>query len=68
MGVLLRINGTGILNRWVRDLTRGDYDRLRNEEAGRIAPGSQGLRVLPFGNGAERIFHNKIIGAQALNI
>ena len=67
VGVLLCINGTGILNRWVRDLTRGDYERL-NEEAGRIAPGSQGLRVLPFGNGAERIFHNKIIGAQLLNI
>jgi xylulokinase len=69
VGVLLCINGTGILNRWIRDLTLtgGDYVRL-NEEALAIAPGSDGLTVLPFGNGAERIFGNKIIGAQLLNI
>jgi xylulokinase len=34
----------------------------------RIGPGSEGLRVLPFGNGAERIFSNRIIGAQLLDI
>jgi xylulokinase len=67
VGVLLCINGTGILNRWLRDLSKGDYVRL-NEEAASIAPGSAGLTVLPFGNGAERIFHNRIIGAQLLDI
>ena len=67
VGVLLCINGTGILNRWIRDLTAGEYATL-NAAAAAIAPGSAGLRVLPFGNGAERIFHNKIIGAQLLNI
>lgn len=66
VGVLLCINGTGILNRWIRDLTRGDYAGL-NTAAAALAPGSAGLRVLPFGNGAERIFYNKIIGAQVLN-
>jgi xylulokinase len=64
---LLCINGTGILNRWIRDLTHGEYAALNAAAAG-LAPGSAGLRVLPFGNGAERIFNNKIIGAQVLNI
>jgi xylulokinase len=68
IGVLLCINGTGIMNRWIRDLTgSGDYVRL-NEEAMRVGPGSGGLSVLPFGNGAERIFSNRIIGAQLLDI
>ncbi|HXB35650.1 MAG TPA: FGGY family carbohydrate kinase, partial [Puia sp.] len=81
IGVLLCINGTGIMNRWIRDLVGGvgpgasgaggadaaarggwDYNRL-NAEAMRIGPGSAGLTVLPFGNGAERIFYNRIIGA-----
>ena len=67
VGVLLCINGTGILNRWIRDLTHGQYAALNAAAAG-LEPGSAGLRVLPFGNGAERIFYNKIIGAQVLNI
>lgn len=67
IGVLLCINGTGIMNRWIRDLVKGDYKRL-NEEALTIAPGSAGLVVLPFGNGAERIFYNRIIGAQLLGV
>lgn len=74
VGVLLCINGTGILNRWVRDMAGGaagsgggDYAAL-NAAAGAIAPGSAGLMVMPFGNGAERIFYNKIIGAQVLDI
>ncbi len=71
VGVLLCINGTGILNRWIRDLTGGpggwDYARL-NAAAAAIAAGSAGLKILPFGNGAERIFHNRIIGAQLLDV
>jgi xylulokinase len=67
IGVLLCINGAGIMNRWIRDLTRGDYAAL-NAEAAAIPPGSEGLTVLPFGNGAERIFRNCIIGAQLLDI
>jgi len=67
VGVLLCINGTGILNRWIRDFAGSDYVRL-NEEAGKISPGSEGLVVLPFGNGAERILNNRIIGAHIHNI
>lgn len=65
LGVLLCINGTGILNRWVKNLFgEGISYADMNTEAGRIEVGSQGLLVLPFGNGAERMLNNKIIGAQ----
>ena len=65
IGVLLCINGTGILNRWIRDIAGGGWSYAGlNAAAARIAPGSDGLAILPFGNGAERIFDNRIIGAQ----
>jgi xylulokinase len=69
IGVLLCINGTGILNRWIRDLVGGqaNYDSL-NREAAAIRPGSEGLSVLPFGNGAERILNNRIVGAHIHDI
>jgi xylulokinase len=65
IGVLLCINGTGILNRWIKDNLGGGwtYPKL-NEAAAGIARGSEGLTILPFGNGAERILRNKVIGAQ----
>jgi xylulokinase len=67
LGILLCINGTGIMNRWIKDLADDSY-RQMNEQALQIRAGSEGLKVLPFGNGAERIFENKIIGAQILDI
>jgi xylulokinase len=67
LGVLLCINGTGIMNRWARDLAVSDY-REMNNFASEIKPGSDGLVVFPFGNGAERIFENKIVGAHIVNI
>jgi len=67
LGVLLCINGTGIMNRWIKDLCGEDYEKM-NEAASVIKPGSNGLMIFPFGNGAERIFQNKIIGAHILNI
>ena len=69
IGVLLCINGTGILNRWIRDHAgAGNSYASLNEGAAGIRPGSDGLTVLPFGNGAERIFRNRIIGAQIQHI
>ncbi|HVU58761.1 MAG TPA: FGGY family carbohydrate kinase [Puia sp.] len=69
IGILLCINGTGILNRWIRDHTGGGADYVSlNKEAALIRPGSEGLVVLPFGNGSERIFRNKIIGAHIEHI
>jgi xylulokinase len=67
LGILLCINGTGIMNRWIKDLSGVDYKEI-NEQASHIKPGSGGLLVLPFGNGAERIFQNKIIGAHISDI
>lgn len=68
-GILLCINGTGILYSWARKLLAGDlsYPEL-NRLAGQAQLGAEGLRVLPFGNGAERILHNRTIGAHLANI
>lgn len=69
LGVLLCINGTGILNRWVRDtMAPGMSYSQMNAEAAKIPAGSNGLKVLPFGNGAERMLNNKIIGAHFYGI
>lgn len=64
LGVLLCINGTGILNRWVKDVMGcgKSYDQI-NSEASKTAIGSDGLKILPFGNGAERMLNNRIIGS-----
>ena len=63
LGVLLCINGTGILNRWVRDNMGPDLSYIAvNEAAMKISAGSNGLYILPFGNGAERMLNNKIVG------
>lgn len=69
LGVLLCINGTGILNSWVKKMVGAgnDYPQM-NQAANQIQPGSDGLQIIPFGNGAERIFNNKMIGAQFVNI
>ena len=69
IGMLLCINGTGILNSWVKKYigTNTNYNTM-NEMAASIPAGSDGLTILPFGNGAERIFNNKIIGAQILGL
>jgi xylulokinase len=60
LGVLLCINGTGILNSWMRRNAGGglSFDEM-NVLAGKIAPGSEGLTILPFGNGTERMLGNR---------
>lgn len=69
LGMLLCINGTGIMNSWAKKWIGDIHDYTQmNIEASTIALGSEGLQVLPFGNGAERIFNNKIIGAHFLNL
>lgn len=66
-GVLLCINGTGILNSWLRKNTKANsdpYDYTNMNKLASQAPiGSEGLTVLPFGNGAERILENKTVEA-----
>ncbi|MBC7826703.1 MAG: carbohydrate kinase [Chitinophagaceae bacterium] len=63
-GVLLCINGTGILNSWLRkNFFDGiSYDGM-NQEAGEIAIGAEGIKFYPFGNGSERILENADPGA-----
>lgn len=63
LGVLLCINGTGILNSWLKRTTSfSDYNEM-NESAARVNIGSDGLIVLPFGNGAERMLGNRDTGS-----
>ena len=68
-GVLLCINGTGILNSWLKhNVANGlDYSQI-NELAAKAPIGSDGLTILPFGNGAERTLENKDIGAMVHNL
>ena len=69
LGVLLCINGTGILNRWIKNIAGVDFNYQKmNEMAQTIKPGSEGVSILPFGNGAERMLNNKNIGAHILGI
>lgn len=60
LGVLLCINGTGILNSWMRHTVAPDlsYPQI-NDEAATAPVGSAGLSILPFGNGAERMLCNR---------
>jgi xylulokinase len=69
LGVLLCINGTGILNRWIKNIAGENisYQQM-NEAAMKIAPGSDGVILFPFGNGAERMLNNKIVQAHVHNI
>jgi xylulokinase len=65
-GVLLCVNGTGILNSWLKhNFVAGeglDYEQM-NDVAAQVPVGSDGLVILPYGNGAERTLENKNIGA-----
>ncbi len=64
LGVLLCINGTGILNAWVRRNVAPEgisYSGM-NEMMASVPIGSEGVTIIPFGNGAERVLENKEIG------
>ena len=63
LGVLLCINGTGILNSWVRRVIAPEgisYNEM-NALASQVPIGCAGVSILPFGNGAERMLENKEI-------
>lgn len=63
LGVLLCINGTGILNAWIRrNVTPGVGYAEMNDLAASVPIGSEGVCVIPFGNGAERVLENREIG------
>ncbi len=64
-GVLLCVNGTGILNNWLQKtiVDGASYEEM-NEMAMQAPIGGDGLSFIPFGNGAERIMENNDIGAR----
>ena len=63
LGVLLCINGTGILNAWVHRNITPDISYADMNDLAATAPiGSEGVAIVPFGNGAERVLENKEIG------
>ncbi|WP_281799964.1 xylulokinase [Segatella maculosa] len=63
LGVLLCINGTGILNAWMHRNVTSDlsYSEM-NDLAASVPVGSEGVKIIPFGNGAERVLRNKEVG------
>lgn len=71
-GVLVCLNGTGILYSWLKRLLSDDSASISYEEMNRlatqVATGSDGLQFYPFGNGAERILENRQINANILNL
>ena len=63
LGVLLCINGTGILNAWThRNITPEMGYAEMNDLAAQVPIGSEGVKVIPFGNGAERVLENRETG------
>ncbi|APY10824.1 carbohydrate kinase [Seonamhaeicola sp. S2-3] len=67
IGKLLCINGCGIMYRWLKDnIGIGSYEAMNNKAA-EVPIGSDGVVIIPFGNGAERMLNSKNIGAHFLN-
>ena len=65
LGVLLCINGTGILNSWMkRNVAPEGISYAEMNDLAETAPiGSAGVSILPFGNGAERMLENREVGS-----
>ncbi|WP_127139994.1 xylulokinase [Flagellimonas marinaquae] len=69
IGKLLCINGTGIQYSWIKnELTQGLSYNEMNQQAEKVAIGSDGLSILPFGNGAERMLENRGKDSRILNL
>ena len=65
LGVLLCINGTGILNSWMKRNVAPEsisYAEM-NDLAAKAPIGSAGVSIMPFGNGAERMLENREVGS-----
>lgn len=68
IGKLLCINGSGIQYRWLlNNLSVSGYNEM-NDLANNVAIGSDGVVILPFGNGAERMLFNQTVGTRIVNI
>ena len=70
IGMLLCINGAGIQYSWLKQQVGGDgatYKEM-DQMISTIPVGSDGLRIIPFGNGAERVLDNKDLGSHIMNL
>ncbi|MCK8521741.1 FGGY family carbohydrate kinase [Aquimarina sp. D1M17] len=70
IGKLLCINGAGIQYRWLKNnlnLETNSYQTM-NSHASKVAVGSNNLQLIPFGNGAERMFDNRTLGTHICNL
>lgn len=68
IGKLLCINGAGIQYRWLRNnLSVSSYQEM-NHLAAEVEVGSEGVSLIPFGNGAERMLDNKIVDSRILGL
>lgn len=64
LGLMHCINGCGILNSWLKHNVAPDLSYEQMNDLGATVPvGSEGVSIIPFGNGAERVLGNKDIGA-----
>lgn len=65
LGIMACISGTGILNSWMKRNVAPEgisYPEM-NDLAAQVPIGSEGVTILPFGNGAERVLQNREIGS-----
>jgi len=68
IGKLLCINGAGIQYRWLlNNLDVESYHEM-NTLANKVPVGSDGIVLIPFGNGAERMLNNKEVGTRVINL
>jgi len=68
IGTLLCVNGAGIQYSWLKRITQAVNFNEMNDWASEIPIGSDGLTILPFGNGVERMLFNKTPGARLSNL
>ncbi len=69
LGILLCVNGTGILNSWLRKNVVADLSYGQMNDLAATSPiGAGGLKLFPFGNGAERMFTNATVGCHVAHL
>lgn len=70
IGVLLCVNGAGIQYRWIRQMMASEGVSYNDMErmVSSVEVNSDGLRIIPFGNGAERMLLNNDVGGHIINV
>ena len=68
IGKLLCLNGAGIQYKWIKNILKYDSYEQMNHVASNVSIGSDNLLIYPYGNGAERVFNNQVIGTNILNV